>query len=386
MKKKVLITIIVFFLLYLILIIYASNYHTDNGIPIVDIRLNKITLRDIHNNSKSIKYENNIMTIDNNKYNITIKGRGNATWELIKRPYQISFDEKTSILDLEESKKYILLANYVDPSLLRNDFTFKVASKMDLKYSNIGKYIDLYVDKKYIGNYYLVPQVNINSSSVDIKDNNAILMELDNMYYESETYFITDYYKDHLTIKDQKNKDNNEGYEAFQNKYNLMEKNIAKKNYKWLKDNIDIESFIKYYIIVDFAKNYDSYQSSFYMYMDGIDDKIHVGPIWDFDNGYDESDISIPFVRVHPTILFDELLKIKDFKKDVSSYWSNNACKIYKEEIENLDKTISYLNESGEMNSMYWNNKHYSFYTDKFINWVSNRYLEYNKLYGCDES
>jgi len=391
-KKLIFLLITIFFLLYLLLLIYTSNYHTNNNIPILDIKLNNtITLDDINNNDKTIKYEKNKMTINNDKYNnITIKGRGHNTWKLIKRPYQISFNKKTSILELPSSTKYVLLANYLDPSLLKNDFTYSVAKKMELGYSNTGTFIDLYIDKKYLGNYYIIPKISINSSSVDLKNDNSILIELNNLYYEEEDYYFqTKYFKDYLTIKDRTNKNNNESYITFQNKYNLVEKNIKKKNYNWLKKNIDIESFIKNYIIIDFAANDDSYQSSTFFYMDGLEDKIHMGPIWDFDlayGAYEDDQIANNHFKIRPTRLFEELLKIEEFKKDVSTYWRTSACKIYKEEINNLDNKIDKLNKSGEKNSMYWNDNHYNYYTKEFKNWVIDRYDYYNKEYGCDES
>ena len=212
-------------------------------------------------------------------------------------------------------------------------------------------------------------------------------MELDNRYYEEETYFTSEYFKDNITIKDRKS-DNDEGFNAFKNKYNLMEKNIQKKNYQWLKDNIDIDSFIKYYIITNFSKNPDGFRSSLYFYMDGIDDKIHIGAIWDFDVAYDyldndpENNNIIQFKdNAKTSILFNELLKIDAFKKEVANYWNTTACNIYREEIDNLDSKIEYLKESGEKNSIYWNGTHYNEYTDSLKEWLNKRLEYYNELY-----
>ena len=43
-----------------------------------------------------------------------IKGRGNTTWALPKKPYKIKFDEKTSLLGEPADKEWVLLANYTD--------------------------------------------------------------------------------------------------------------------------------------------------------------------------------------------------------------------------------------------------------------------------------
>jgi hypothetical protein len=171
-----------------------------------------------------------------------------------------------------------------------------------------------------------------------------------------------------------------------------MEKNINKKNYKWLKENIDLDSFVKYYIISDFALNGDSLQSSFYLYMDGPDDRIHIGPIWDFDLAYDAfaDDPNITEINqkriTSPTVLFIKLLSIEEFNKSVAKYWKEEACHIYKEEIDNLDSKIDYLQKSGNANSKYWYNNNYNDYTDHFKNWLIERYNFYNEKYGCDIS
>lgn len=388
MKKKIIILIILLLIIIISLLLILNKKETNN-IPRIDINLNNsLTLKEINDNSKDIKYENNQLILNNQKYNITIKGRGHATWKFPKKPYQITFDNKTPLFNYN-SKKYVLLANYADPSLLRNDFTYTVAKRMNIKYTNTGEFVDLYVNKNYIGNYYLIPKVEISKSSVNLKDDNAIIMELDNVYYKDETYFTTKYFKDKITIKDKVNKNNN-GVKSFEEKYNLMEKNIQKKDYKWLKENIDIDSFIKYYIVTNFSKNPDGFRSSLYFYMDGVDDKIHIGAVWDFDIAYDKLDNNPDnndIYKLHDnnktSILFDELLKIKEFQKDISNYWSNTACKIYKEEINNLDSKIEYLQESGEKNSMYWNMEHYNTFTDSLKDWLNKRYNYYNELYTC---
>ena len=98
MKKKLLIIIFVILTLYISLYLYNSNYHIDNDIPIIDIRLNDINLDEVHKDKK-IEYKNNKINIyKNNKKEFTgkigFKGRGNFTWALDKKSYRISFDEK----------------------------------------------------------------------------------------------------------------------------------------------------------------------------------------------------------------------------------------------------------------------------------------------------
>ena len=61
-----------------------------------------------------------------------IKGRGNFTWTLEKKPYQIKFDSSTPVLGMPTAKTWILLANHADPSLLRNKVAYDLAAEFGL--------------------------------------------------------------------------------------------------------------------------------------------------------------------------------------------------------------------------------------------------------------
>lgn len=63
--------------------------------------------------SASIRtYENGEMTLDGQLKQI--KGRGNSTWNYAKKPYNIKFDEKTSLMGMPKAKKWSMLASYID--------------------------------------------------------------------------------------------------------------------------------------------------------------------------------------------------------------------------------------------------------------------------------
>ena len=89
-----------------------------------------------------------------------------------------------------------------------------------------------------------------------------------------------------LVLKDIK-QDNEETrdwiVEDFLNNVNKLETLAKMGNYDEVSKIIDIESFAKYYLVNEFAVNPDAYSTSFYLYKDGIEDKIHAGPVWDFD-------------------------------------------------------------------------------------------------------
>lgn len=102
-----------------------------------------------------------------------IKGRGNSTWEMTKKPYQIKLDKKTSLLDgtdANKAKTWVLLANYLDTTMERNYLAQKLALELGLAQSPDCGYVDLYYDGVYRGTYLLSEKAQIGKGRVDIYD------------------------------------------------------------------------------------------------------------------------------------------------------------------------------------------------------------------------
>jgi len=397
MKKRILIVLVIFVITWALLYFLNSNYYENNGIPIMNISLKNTNVNYINSHDKDKKYYGNSMFIMSNskkeKYDeVMIKGRGNYTWTLDKKPYQIAFEEKISILGLPESKKFILLANAADDSLLKNDFSYNVAKNMNLNYSFTGKYVDLYIDKNYIGNYYVTPKISISKSVVNLKDKKAILVELDNAYYDQEDekdVFVSNIFKDHLVLKDSDSKSVYEDLEVFKNKYNQMELAIYNNDYDELSNIIDIDSFAKYYIISEFAENSDALRSSLFFYMDGYNDKIHIGPLWDCDIGYglksEYANTMFMPIKEHQfpnekgiSTLFYELLQIDEFNNKVINIWNDTGKDVYKKEISKLTNKINYLYDSGTYNNDYWDRMEFKNSSKLLVEWIKARYKYFN--------
>ncbi len=406
MKKRIIIVLLVLLGIYIILYFANNGYYVDNDIPIININLKDTDINYINKHSKDKKYfGNNMLIIDNGKKekyeDVMIKGRGNFTWNLKKKPYQIAFDDKTSILGLPEGKKFILLANATDSSLLKNDFSYSVAKNMKLNYSFTGKFVDLYIDDNYIGNYYVTPKVAINKSVVDLKDDKAIIMELDNSYYKAEKeedVAISNTFNDHIVLKDSESESAYEDMKVFMNKYNTMEEAIRNRDYNELEKIIDIDSFAKYYIISEFAENSDALISSLFFYMDGYEDKIHIGPIWDCDIGYGlrPQYANTKFFPIREnnfageeraSALFYELLQIDEFNDKVIDIWNSVGRDVYKKEITNLNKKIKYLYKSGTYNNEFWHKTEYKATSKVLVDWINSRYKYFNSyMEGYNEN
>ena len=260
----------------------------DNGVPRMNITLNGVTLEEINRGSKEIKHEGNKVELYEGEDilgfdNVRVKGRGNGTWVQEKKPYQIKFSEKVDLFGLGKARKWVLLANAMDATNLRTKTALYLEDLLGMKYKFDGKFVELYVDEEYEGLYYLTHAVEIGESVVDLRDPMGVLVELDNMYYWGEDYRESGN-GDYLVLKDAVDEGNGEAaMREFVSKYDEFERAVAERNYERVGDLVDVESFAQDYLLSEFSVNPDAYWTSFYMYKDGADDKIHSGPGWDFD-------------------------------------------------------------------------------------------------------
>ena len=260
----------------------------DKGVPRINIALNGISLEEINGGSKEIKYEGNELSLYEGGNvrefsEVQVKGRGNGTWTQEKKPYQIKFSEKVGLFGMGKAKKWILLANAADATNLRTRAAFCLEEMLGMKYRFRGEFVELYVNGEYEGLYYLTHAVEIGKSVVDLRDPMGVLVELDNLYYWGEDYRESGN-GDYLVLKDAVDEGNGEmAMREFVSKYDEFERAVAEKDYDKVTELVDVESFAQYYLLSEFSVNPDAYWTSFYMYKDGVDDKIHVGPGWDFD-------------------------------------------------------------------------------------------------------
>lgn len=275
-----------------------------SGLPEVRIRLaDGLSLSTVNSGSKDTKYPGNTVTLisadgKSSEYtNVELKGRGNYTWSqprMDKKPYQIKFDSKTKVFGMDKAKKWILLANHADGTLMRNKLAFDLAKAIGMPYTPESVWIDLYVNDEYIGNYLICEKNEVGSNRVPLEDEYGVLCEIDGNYGTSEdVYAKTSYEKTVVVLSDSVADDVGEegsvseaAFKVFCDKLSRFEALLYDKNATWdqIEALIDVESFIKYYFIQELTEDPDGCRSSFYLWSDGKDDVIHLGPVWDYDS------------------------------------------------------------------------------------------------------
>lgn len=120
----------------------------------------------------------------------SIRGRGNSTWGYPKKPYALKLDSGAEVLGMPKRKRWVLLANWMDRTLLRNDVSFKLAALTSLAYTPRGEFVEVYINGRHNGNYYLCEHIKVDQNRVNIDEldqgevDGGYLLELDTYYDE----------------------------------------------------------------------------------------------------------------------------------------------------------------------------------------------------------
>lgn len=150
---------------------------TDVGTVYIDTTsgsLSKIYNSSDHSTSEdgTIIVVNPDGTVEYNGYMPKMSGRGNGTWGTsnAKNPFNVKLETSTSLLGMPAAKKWCLLANSGDDSLVKNQLTYDFADYIGVKYQPHCKPVDLYVNQQYLGSYQLAEKVEIKSNRINVED------------------------------------------------------------------------------------------------------------------------------------------------------------------------------------------------------------------------
>lgn len=217
----------------------------------------------------------------------SIRGRGNTTWEWPKKPYLIKLKEKTSVLGLPKHKRWVLLANFMDRTLMRNLVSMHVASMTSLAWTPRCVPVELVLNGEHQGSYLLIEQVRIDKNRVNISEEEGWLLELD-FHYDN-----TFQWKERNIPFAVKNPDPDELTDAQKSYIKSYIKEVSDVIYgsgfadasEGYAKYLDVDSFIDYWIVFEVMCNHElGNPGSVYFHKDK-DGLLTAGPCWDFDWG-----------------------------------------------------------------------------------------------------
>lgn len=342
-------------------IIYIN---TEDNAPIVD-KVNQINATFFADCQYFTKYSN--VGSEESPAQITIKGRGNASWNWPKKPYKIKFSSKTSVFGLPKNKHYALLA-------LNSGYTDWHAYMASLKLGEMIGFdwtphmipVELVLNGSYEGLYFLVESVKIDKNRLNIYEQEDLcedpelipygwLVEIDNYdddaqitIQETETQKMRITYKTPEELSDAQK-------EWLTNEFTHINDLIYqsdKTNTEWC-DYLDMESFVKYFIVSEIINNTDAYNGSFYIHKDkGEQAKWTAGPLWDLLVESKSNYVLWEHHSYQQVHWMAELVKYKAFTDEFKSQWS----KFYPDGLEPIYDYIDEIsNTCAEANTVNYN-------------------------------
>ena len=256
-----------------------------------------------------------IIYIDGTQYELSkMKGRGNVTWNQSKdkKPYNITLGKKIKWpgLDSEKTKKWSLLSEPFDKSLLGTRSAFDLAYDMGIGQDTVSA--DVWMNGEYQGCYTVTPKTDsfVTDDGFMLENDNYIEDPIEQggdpqFYLKGSNAGNKNGQGPLMTVK--KIGDNlltNSAGEVDESAANLRA--VTSKIQSWLQeawdailsdtgynskgkyytDYIDVESFAKMYLMHEYVKSFDVLAGSILFYANGTGEgeKLYAGPIWDVDN------------------------------------------------------------------------------------------------------
>lgn len=227
---------------------------------------------------------------------VQIRGRGNSTWNMKKKPYRLKFPKKQRLLGPERAnaKSWTLLANAGDKTMMRNALASDLGELLGLTFNPGARFVDLTMNGTYRGTYQISDQVNVNRLRVNITEqkyrvtnpqanvSGGYLMEVGTdggeVFRTSRGVRIRVYDPEDSIGTLQRNYIRNY-VQTFEDA--LFGKDFADVKKGW-KQYVDTVSLVNLYLANEIAANADGFYST-YFYKEKDDPLFYWGPLWDFD-------------------------------------------------------------------------------------------------------
>ena len=293
-----------------------------------------------------------------------IRARGNSTFDYPKKPYQIQLETGVSLCGMSKNKTYILLANYLDRSEIRNTIALDLARYSGAyAFTPVCQSVDLYLNHSYAGTYLLTEKCEIGKNRLNITDLEEETEKLNEKDLSSYPVAGNSLYMagaSRASVIPNEPEDCTGGYLILANNadYFAQEatgfvtrrgqaftmqqpKYATQRQIKYISsvmqeienglfspdgrdpdtgrhfsELLDMKSFVNRYLQAEITNDYDGQRPYFYKDSDAVDGKVYCGPVWDQDNIFGANT-----VRVKPRAIWLETDTHRQY------YWFTQAMK-----------------------------------------------------------
>lgn len=224
----------------------------------------------------------------------SIRGRGNVTWNRYpKKPYSLKLSKKTGLAGMKPAKRWVLLANWADRTLLRNDVAFECSRRTSLGWTPHGVFGELVLNGTYLGSYYLCEKIQTGEARLDIgsEDVNTggdvgFLMEIDDHYDETNKFRSAVYNLPYQFREPDDDILTEQQFQYMEQYIRNVELSLSDNNLlmggdyeRW----IDPQSFADWWIVNELCYNKETGKPRSIYVHKPCGERMRMGPVWDFD-------------------------------------------------------------------------------------------------------
>ena len=245
--------------------------------------------------------------------------RGNSSRNFPKKNYRIELvadetgieNKELPLLGMNPDNDWALHGPFLDKTLLRNYVWMNLSAEI-MGYAPEVRFCEVLLDGEYIGVYVLMETVKEDEYRVDLSDYEAgagaysYLLEMDGVseaqalasegaetVAESYTWYTNQMEFDEVSttafcIRYPRAEElTQEVIDYIQRDISRVERGLYSSDmvtgrYDY-EEEIDVDSFVDYYILQEFLAVNDAFSRSTYLYRD-VRGKLHIGPVWDYNN------------------------------------------------------------------------------------------------------
>lgn len=312
---------------------------------------------------------------------LAIHVRGNSSRHYKKKQYAIrTLDQnnqtiKTSMMGMPKESSWVLNGSYLDLSQMRNYMLYNISAQI-MDYAPHSRFCEVFTtnadgELEYLGLYTMIEKPKVSKQRLDLSlydphyPQTSFVLQM-NSKVEGITFqhLNQDAIRPNLMQLEypKATEITKESIQYIKNEILIFEKTLYDafytNNWDLLNQQIDVESFIDYYLINEFFQNYDAGRRSTYLYKE-LGNKISIGPVWDFDgalNNYEGVNHPIDILAMKDTFYYFHLSQNETFMQQcIKRYLQLRKTTLSEASlIQTIDEISQYLASALLRNSDRW--------------------------------
>lgn len=316
--------------------------------------------------------------------------RGNSSRDFDKKNYRIKLveDDGTKnlslpLLGMNEENDWALHGPFLDKTLIRNYMWMNISAEI-MGYAPEVRFCEVILDGEYQGVYVLMETIKEGEDRVNLSDYEegsdvtSYLLRLDVANFDGTSddgdVVIQDY--TWYTYQMEISENAKSGFQILYPKTEVLQDGVIDYIQRDISEierglyssdmlsgkydyeaDIDVDSFVDYYILQEFLAVNDSFSRSTYMYRD-VRGKLTMGPVWDYNNVLNNffNEFSHSGFLLANRSWFGRLMTDEDFVDRVVARYRQLREGILSDEylLNYIDETIDYLGPAVERNDEVW--------------------------------